>query len=58
MSVTANKQVVEFVKDLLPSVTLNQFSGTLTATTSAGQISAIALRFDTAISPVTVTPLP
>ncbi len=58
LSVTANQQVVGFVKDLLPSVTLNQFTGTLTATASAGQISTIALRFNGAIAPVTVTPLP
>lgn len=58
IDVTANQDVVAFVKELLPSVTASSFTGTLTVTTSTGTISVLALQFDGTISPVTVTALP
>jgi hypothetical protein len=62
IAVAANQQVVGYVRDLLPTVTQPQFTGTLTAemqaTGATGQLSAIALQFNGALSSVTLTPLP
>jgi hypothetical protein len=58
IDVTAGQQLSQYVKQLLPSVTASSFTGTLTISTSAGTISALALQFDGTISPVTVTAQP
>lgn len=58
IDVTANQEVVAFVKELLPSVTATSFAGTLTITASSGTISVLALQFDGTINPVTITALP
>jgi hypothetical protein len=58
LAATANQQIVGFVKDLLPAVTQSRFSGTFTVTAVSGQISVVALQFNGAIAPVTITPLP
>ncbi len=58
LDVTAGQQITAFVKDLLPTVTATQYSGTLTITASAGTISVLALQFDSGITPVTVTAKP
>jgi len=55
IDITAGQQISLFVKDLLPSVTANQFTGTLTITASAGTISVQGFQFDVAVTPVTVT---
>ncbi|MBI4474670.1 MAG: hypothetical protein HY646_18510, partial [Acidobacteria bacterium] len=58
IDVAAGQQIVGFVRDLLPTVTATQFSGTLTVTASSGTVSALALQFNGALAPVTVTALP
>jgi hypothetical protein len=58
IDVGAGQHVAAFVTELLPSVTQPQFSGTLTITSSAGSISALALQFNGTLFPVTVTPVP
>ena len=58
VDVTAGQQITAFVKDLLPTVTATQYSGTLTITASAGTVSVLALQFDSGITPVTVTAKP
>jgi hypothetical protein len=57
IDVTAGQQISAFISELLP-ITASQFAGTLIISTSAGAISVLALQFDTAITPVTVTALP
>jgi hypothetical protein len=58
IDVTAGQQITSFVSELLPTVTVPQYTGTLTITTSAGTISVLALQFNGGITPVTVTALP
>jgi hypothetical protein len=58
IDVTAGQQLTAFVRELLPSVTQTQFSGTLTITAGAGTISVLAMQFDGTMTPVTVTALP
>jgi hypothetical protein len=62
VAVTAGQQLVGFVRDLLPTVTQAQFTGTMTAEIQAssgtGQLSAVAIQFNGALAPVTMSPLP
>jgi len=62
VDVAAQQHLVGFVKDFFPFVSLTSFTGKMTVEnrppTGNGQISAIALQFDSTLSPVTVTPLP
>jgi hypothetical protein len=58
IDVAAGQQITAFVSELMSSVTLSQYTGTLTITTSAGTVSVLALQFDTTITPVTLTALP
>jgi hypothetical protein len=58
IDLTAGQQIALFINELLPGITLTQFTGTLTITTSAGTISVLALQFDTSIAGVTITQLP
>ena len=58
LPVTADQQIVGFVRDLLPTVTSTGFDGTLTITASSGTISVLGLQFNGTLAPVTVTPLP
>jgi hypothetical protein len=58
LAVSTNQQIVGFVRDLLPTVTLAEFDGTLTITAGSGTVSALALQFDGTLAPVTVTALP
>src|SRR5262249_17217195 len=53
IDVTAGQQITAFVTELLPSIAAAQYTGTLTVTTSAGTISALALQFDATINPLT-----
>jgi hypothetical protein len=55
---TAGQHIAAFVTELLPSVTIPQFSGTLTITANAGSISVLALQFNGTLFPVNVTPVP
>jgi hypothetical protein len=62
IDVTAAQHIFGFVRDFLPNVSQSLITGTLTVemrpTTGTGQLSALAIQFNGALSPVTITALP
>ena len=58
INVTAGQQITGFVKELLPTVTAAQFSGTLNITSPTATISVVALQLDASLTPVTITIVP